>query len=538
MDIRSLIDLIKNISLNESTGGIARRWLEIQGGKDIPFVHAQTKEQYSIIDVKILPPDPELRYEDTEEMTGPEILDMTVQNMVDGAKPPATDVKIFGVSNGRAAMFVKLKNEQGDIFIYVKKVKAKRSQGPNAIFWQTTDFAKDTGLWAQTAQMKKAAIPIEPTDFVQEGKKYPVDQLIVAVRNGLKDSNMPIELKNGLPALLKNVQEGQARPTPGLAEFQSAIEIKLSELAAPLALKYGNMMSGDYDTVNKELLAPMGTSWKGASAASFPPKAEKLIDATLWFGKEKLDISVKDSSGGGRPSTATIAETLAKSDFTPKFRTKNKEYIDAITVLDGESAISGPLTLAVNYGALTTADVAWLETIYNKGTKEVRNMPKNWKTLMAAVPYQPDKSHPEYQLGFHLLAVAAKWVSEHLNEDSDKITSFFKEVLNKSSLVQVYAKTKADKQGGLYYSQFHVVWPPVFTGIIEVDADSYTARTKPSRKVSFSFGSGKKKDKVSSNAATAAASAELAKSTHKVTDLRARRKKDSAKSTGTRSRRK
>jgi hypothetical protein len=166
-------------------------------------------------------------------------------------------------------------------------------------------------------------------------------------------------------------------------------------------------------------------------------------------------------------------------------------------------------------------------------------MPANWKTLLAAVPYQPDDTHPEYQLGFHLLAVAAKWVSNHLNEDSGKITDFFKEVLNKSSLVQVYAKTKADKEGGLFYSQFNVVWPPVFEGIIQVDADSYTARTKPSRKVSFSFSNSKKKDQTSTASVTASATKKLEKQTksHKVADLRPRKAEPISAKSATRARR-
>ncbi len=539
MDMRTLIDLIETVSLDESTGGIARRWIEIQGGQEIPFLHDSTKESYTITNVTILPEDPLLRYEDTPQIKGTVLTDQAIQAVKDQLSSSPIDTKIFGDKNGRAAMVVVLQNDKGDNFVYARKARAKRGQGPNAIFWQTTDFAKETGLRAQTAQMKKAAVPIEPTDFVQAGKKYPIDRLIPAVATGLASTNLAPELKTGLPQLLKNVQAGSTTPIPGLAEFQSAIEIKLSELAAPLAMKYGNFMTGDYDTVDKNLLGPMGTSWKGATAASFPPKAEKLIDATMWFGTEKVDISVKDSSGGGRPSTATIAETLEKSEFSPKFKSKNKDYIDAINVLDAESGIQGPLTLAVKYGALTPADLEWLLTIYNKGVKEVPKIPANWKTLLAAVPYQPDDTHPEYQLGFHLLAVAAKWVSNHLNEDSGKITDFFKEVLNKSSLVQVYAKTKADKEGGLFYSQFNVVWPPVFEGIIQVDANSYTARTKPSRKVSFSFSNSKKKDQTSTASVTASATKKLEKQTksHKVADLRPRKAEPTLAKSATRARR-
>ena len=495
MDLRKLIHLVETYTLEESTGGIARRWIEIQGGKEIPFVDANTKESYTLTDVQVLPPDPEYKYEDTPQQRGTAALDTAIQEIVEQTNP--LQVQVYGIKNGRAAMVCTMTNSKGDVFVFARKVLAKRSLGPNGIFWQTTDFAKETGLWAQTAQMKKAAIPIEPTDFVEEGTKYSIRQLVQNISQGLAASKMPAELKKGLPDLIKNVQLGETKGVPGLAEFQSAIEIKLSELAAPIALQSGNFVVGDYQTVNEQLLKPMGYTWQQATAASFPAKAEKLIDATIWFGDEKIDISVKDSSGGGRPSTATIAETLETTDFGGKFKTKYRNEIEAVETLDSNSAIEGPLVLAQEFGVLDSSDIDFLMNIYAKGVKSVEKLPPRWEMLMETIPYQPDATHPEYQLGYHLLAVCAKYVAGMLNEDSEKVTAFFKEVLNKSSLVQVYAKTKADKDGSLHYSQFKVVWPPVFNGTIEVDADSYTARTKPSRKISFSFNASKGKDQYS-----------------------------------------
>jgi hypothetical protein len=520
MDLRKYIDLLEAINLEESTGGIARRWIEIQGGKDIPFVDANTKEQYTLIDVQILPPDPEFKYEDTPQQKGTASLDTAIQDIVEQVNP--LQVNVFGVNYGRAAMVCIMKNSKDDVYVFAKKYIAKKSLGPNGIYWQTTSFAKETGLWAQTAQMKKAAIPIEPTDFVKGGVKYSINQLVQSIKSGLDQSKLPVELKTGLPELIKNVQLGNTKGVPRLAEFQSAIEIKLSELAAPIALQSGNFVVGDYETVNNELLKPMGFTWQQATAASFPEKGEKLIDATIWFGDEKIDISVKDSSGGGRPSTATIAETLEKTDFGSKFKTNFKNEIDAVEILDTNTAIEGPLVLAQEYGILDPSDVDFLMSIYNKDIKYVDKLPPRWEMIKETIPYQPDETHPEYQLGFHLLAICAKYVANMLNEDSEKITDFFKQVLNKSSLVQVYAKTKTDKQDGLYYSQFKVVWPPVFNGRIEVDADSYTARTKPSRKISFSFNAGKAKDQYS-KPAKPVPGIDTDSPTHSVQGLKARK---------------
>ena len=138
------------------------------------------------------------------------------------------------------------------------------------------------------------------------------------------------------------------------------------------------------------------------------------------------------------------------------------------------------------FKVLDDADITFLYSIYNKGPHHNAKLTAGWKKLLAEVPYQPDKVHPEYQLGFHLLAVVAKYVASRINENTQEITNFFKHILSSSKLIQVYAKTTV-KGDALFYSNFKVTWPPVFAGTISVDANSYTARTKPSRKISFSF---------------------------------------------------
>jgi len=505
--MRDILDLISDIInedlLDESSGGLARRWIEVQSGMEIPFEHTITKDIYTMADVIILPQDPELKYEDVKlpkpvmqngkmssTVLGTTLLDKDIQKTIDSIPAPI-ETKEFGLKGARAAIIVVMKDPEGNNHVYVKKVLKKRSLGPNAVFWQTTEFAKQTNLWAQTKQMKKAAIPIEPTDFIDPGKQYSINSLIkIVTSKALSNTIIPEEIKNGLPLLLNNIMSGSITPIKGLSEYQPAIEIKLSELAVPLALKSGNFVTGDYENVNKNLLAPMGASWGKATAVSFPPKAEKLIDTSLHFGDEKIDISVKDSKGGGRPSTSVIVKTLEEGDFSPRFKKKYANEIAALEILDKESGIEAPLKLASEvYGVLNSTDLAFLEKIYGNGAKKAKLTP-GWEKLMPQVAYMPDKTHPEYQLGYHLLAVAAKYVSARINEDVDKITSFFKEILSKSSLVQVYAKTTV-KGDGLYYSNFKVTWPPVFEGTIEVDADSYTARTRPSRKISFSFNASK-----------------------------------------------
>jgi hypothetical protein len=89
-------------------------------------------------------------------------------------------------------------------------------------------------------------------------------------------------------------------------------------------------------------------------------------------------------------------------------------------------------------------------------------------------------------MGYHLLGNCAKLLKTKLNTDSALMTDFFKAVLNKAAMVQVYTNTDRSSQG-ISFSDFNVVWPPTFTGSIRIESDHYTSNAKPSKKISFVF---------------------------------------------------
>ncbi len=474
--------------LFESSGGVGRRWLEVQQGKDIPFKDKQGQD-WTIVDCQYFPANPRLKYDDTADQKGKEILLSEAKNYVEQTWPGA-EYKVFG-NIGKAGILVVLQHDS-EIKAFLKVTTVKRDTGNNPIFWQTTEFAAMTGFVAQTAQMKKSQVPLDPADIISPGQLYTVDQLISHVDTSIQQTDISETLKSSVTLLLKQIQTGISKPLPGLAEFKPVIEIKLGEIAAPIALVSGNMCSGQYKEAEDTLLKPANTSWKGITQISFPPKAEKLVDSYLHYGEgKKLGISSKDSSGGAKPSTAIIADTLLSKaeefDKNPDFNKRFKTIKDNILLLDQESAINGPIRLGVRFRFITKNDALWLQQIYGKGvipdTTFKRNSP-NLYQLIKSSPYKPDISHPEYQTGFHILAVIARLVVDHMNKDTKRITSFFKEVLNKSDIVQIYAKTTINGDA-LCYKSFDVVYPPTFGGQIKINADSFTSRTKPSRKIGF-----------------------------------------------------
>ena len=85
---------------------------------------------------------------------------------------------------------------------------------------------------------------------------------------------------------------------------------------------------------------------------------------------------------------------------------------------------------------------------------------------------------------FHLLAALAKKVANHVNANPDT-NQFFKDILERSNMIQVKTSTTTtkptpeDPNGGASFTQFTVIYPPVFDGKIELNADTNYMATRP-----------------------------------------------------------
>ena len=220
-------------------------------------------------------------------------------------------------------------------------------------------------------------------------------------------------------------------------------------------------------------------------------------------------ISSKNKTGGAAASLTGAMETLDKypEDFGPgtKFYDKYKEILPTLQVLHTQQAIPGVLAACELQGIITKEEKDYIVGIYGKGTgtkDDLQNFP-NLPNLYLAKQFLGsqqinkagdvvtakkgvDLSNAKFQMGYHLLGNCAKLLKTKLNNDSALMTDFFKAVLNKAAMVQVYTDTNRSSQG-ISFSDFNVVWPPTFTGSIQIESDHYTSNAKPSKKISFVF---------------------------------------------------
>ena len=497
--------------LVEAQGGMWDRMLEKKSGANIQFLNGN--QTYELVDVAVFPQDQRLKYESDPENPETPTTDSMKADIDQYLQAQGAAVqKYIGAKKNSGAAMVVIIGDQTKKIAFVKFVKEKKSVHP-PIYWQTSVFTQDTG-WSQTgkgksATAKAAEVKISPYDFVKPGR-YQITALPGLIEQNLnsRPDTYPQNLKVGLPALIDDLIKNTG-PVPNLDQYADQVEVVFGESAAPIALSLNKRVSGAYAEAEKNLLGPLGLSWASFKEVSFGAFGEKIGDSFLWAGETKIIISSKNKTGGAAASLTGAMETLDKfsEEFGPgtTFYDKYQDILPTLQVLHTQQAIPGVLAACELQQIITKEEKEFIVSIYGKGTgseEELQNFP-NLPTVYKAKSFigsevvnakgqaviskqGVDLSNTKFQMGYHLLGNCAKLLKIKLNKDSALMTDFFKAVLNKAAMVQVYTDTARSSQG-ISFSDFNVVWPPTFTGSIQIESDHYTSNAKPSKKLSFVF---------------------------------------------------
>jgi len=521
--------------LVEAQGGMWDRMLEKKSGANIQFLNGN--QTYELVDVAVFPKDVRLKYEPDPEdpqNTTSEMMRVDIEQYVSSLG--AAVQKYIGAKNNSGAAMVVILGDQsagaaagepeavaptapsGKKIAFVKFFKQKKSDHP-PIYWQTSVFTQDTG-WSQTgkgksATAKAAEVQISPYDFVSPGR-YQIAALpgLVAQNLNSRPATYPQNLKVGLPALLDDLIKNTGA-VPNLDQYAGQIEVVFGETAAPIALALGKRVSGAYKDAEANLLGKLEPpkTWADFKEVSFGAFGEKIGDSFLWDGPgetaTKIIISSKNKSGGAPASLTGAMETIDKfpEEFGPgtEFYEKYKTILPTLEILHTKQAIPGVLDACVDQRIITKDEKEFIVSIYGKGTgteQDLQNYP-NLPTVYKAKAFLGapitnkagksvisnrgvDRSNAKFQMGYHLLGNCAKLLKFKLNENSVLMTNFFKAVLNKAQMVQVYTTTEKVNDG-ITFTDFEVVWPPTFAGSIIIESDHYTSNAKPSKKISFVF---------------------------------------------------
>jgi len=148
--------------------------------------------------------------------------------------------------------------------------------------------------------------------------------------------------------------------------------------------------------------------------------------------------------------------------------------------------VDGPLKLAVQFEIINANEAAEIKNRWGKGLPYTPDAA--WAQTAGIVSALQRKGakfqDPAYDFGYHMLAGVAELVADKINA-MPGLSDFFKAVLERSTMIQV--KARMQKSGnGASFTDFQVIYPPVFQGSIKVVAgNNYMATRKPIGKLSF-----------------------------------------------------
>ena len=492
--------------LFESNRGIIGVVLDNQAGRGKSFKKPDGTDVNATNAWKF-PLDPTIkRYEPTEP--NPELADDDIENLdIDGqfAKEleQETKLKVNNIkwisgqkpATGFCALVIELTSKKGREFVG-KYFRTKDEAGH--IFWQLTKFTQDMKTVGIDLETKAAAgatgvhgaVNLGPREVGVTDRVINLNNLVSEVQNGVKNqSSIPDPEKVAVVELLENLGGNTVTINP---EYKANYEVQYGEVAAPLAITSGVNVSGSIQDAENILLNYLdpGVKFQSIQQVEFPENiAEQLIDSYLITPNgSKVGVSSKNNKGGAAASISSIIDTINnKMDLieerVPTFRKRFKYYLNILKVMEGNPGKKVAFDVAAAM-KIITPQVA--EQAYNAmlaGPNDIESLKAidngKYYTLTIDYPgYKPTRTHNMYQLHYHSTASLARMVAEKFNENTQEVKDFFGTVLESSNMIQVMTKL-SEKEGQASFTDFNVIYPPTFTGGIELLAGSYFYATKP-----------------------------------------------------------
>ena len=490
-----ITDILES-TLLESRGGVSKRWLESQ--KTPIFFLDSAGNRYTFENLVLLP--------NQEPVVPVEQLEQELEDTVGQLKFRKEEVRAVNKAPGKqgAAMLVVMRDQKNRRYPFVKFFP-KRTMDNLGMFWQTSEFEKETGLtWEQTRvsgtgkDRKEEVISranLKPLFAVPTNSDVAISS-VPQQSIAMLSSELGQDLASKLGQLLANVMKQDNPAVAGLASYERDIRVDFGEVASPLALTANPALcSGSYAQVASDLLAPLGATWKDATMVMYPAAGnEPLYDSQLvWSNGTKLRISNKAEGKGGAASTVSILEVIDK--YPERFSKQDMaelgpdgrfgQFVTALRIIKDAKSFVGPVKLAVEFKYIDENDGEVALRLLAAKSNSTEELTPRLKKIIADPRIFDAKTHlPDYKVCYHTIASLARLVVGHLNQDVALTTEFFKFILARANLIQVNQYTTREGDA-VKFSKFDVVWPPIFTGKIKFSASDFQSNKKPSSRLSF-----------------------------------------------------
>jgi len=419
------------------------------------------KDVLTITDINVLPNDGRPAFDTKEEMSA--ALDQAIPSdetiINDNVETSATMAVII------ASVF-DANNKPQHHLRYIQQIP------PTGVhkLWKTIKGYK----FSQGA--KEESVPIKPSDLIKDENYRTTDQLANDVKRGVEQQvkDTPAEaLISVIDQAIQRARTGSTQPIENAAPYFNVLQKYSGEYLGPLALIDGGFTGGD----TPKLLQTLGlNSFKG-SKIMFPQNTtEELIDSIIELpNNQELKISSKIKKGGGAASSLSgIAKQL-----TPEIKNKFPIGSEIIELLGTQSAIQGPLKVALMFNIIDNDDVRALIDL-DKTSKNIDDISsEKLRSMTRAQGTAPGTTErPDYRVVYHALTAIVNAMIPFVNENNEFKNAMMAALNNNNYLQLITAgKVKGDSVSLDYYTKF----PAVFSGAPKLRNKTYFATDQKGR---------------------------------------------------------
>lgn len=409
-----------------------------------------------------------------------------------------------------AALVIEVETESGSIYL----LRYYRSKSNNYLFWKMGDFvthvqAKGFAIEQVKGEGSQAIHPnvrLYPNRCGITTGPMALSNVVNVLRSGSGGDaeQFPLDQRE----IVADFCENLGQPVDCTKDYDRNYEVQAGEIVGPHALASNQLVVGNYLEAEKELLDKVkpGLKWTNMINVDFPAdEAEELIDSYLISAEGiRVGISSKDGGGGAKASAVSIANTLEENrdrigEMYPNFLNdpKNKEYFAYLDIIKEPGVKNQIYKLAAQVKLITTGERDKLIGLLAAGGQSLNDAQaimnivgdEFYATCMSPATYKPrDLNSTRYRVLYHFSAGLAKLTAAKMNADVESLDRFFRTILESSNMVQVKAKFKmqGDNQG--MFTQFNVIYPPVFDGTIRFHPFKKTAATHEPAAFAFEIG--------------------------------------------------
>ena len=453
--------LRENTGLNEAARGVMFR----EPGQK--FYYKDDQKKFLEFQKVIALPQQQNQFDDAEQM------EQAIQSVYKKIK--TKDIHWFNNPTGALSFAIAhFKNEQGqDKFFgkYFRQLTGSPQQRTNV--WKNTDF-RDLGYQLDTPSSRKAGYGLKPQLVgLQTDQAYSNPNQIISE---IKDETFSEPLKS-MPGSFPKFSVDE--------KLEPAVRDDFGEVIGPIALWQGMNIDPATEAARKFYLGKQ--SWSSCKIIFPGAQTTGLIDSVM---RPPSGAAIGISSKGGKGAQPSVKNLGAGINALRKNPTENNkkllnEYKSAISVIETlaeKSAVDGIIEVASQRGLIDNTVVDAFERAKGKGGKLSK---QDQQVLLPLTKYK--KSKGKSVLVYHALAGLANLLAGSLNSDKElRLSEAGLKFLNSSPLIQLYMNTKAET-GTVSVTGFKAIWPPQFSGRVEVSDRMYQTNKSPNGKMSFSL---------------------------------------------------